>query len=343
MTVLGPETLLYAKDVSQTGQTRLQEQLTALRQIGFGAVIVKFEQRRPTLDRGLDDAGRGDLEDGLFSVEPPKSGQECRADPHDRRRGLGTQVEMTETLTDRGIGVFVEERGVGFGTGGGSTDHLPPIGGELVSARSGLALGYRLELTSDLNGTLGDEVEGVERLVQVTREDELEVAGSVTQGDKGHLSLLTETMNPTEHADTLVTVFSEVSDLDLRVDESQVRRLGLDGDYDDDVDAGRGLTLGAAGKLVSSTKMILAASSRLFASLSSFSLSAFSMASLFSSAFFTFFQWASTNFLFFFNAAPLMGCQSLTSGESGLRTRIGRSMAAVGEGKEVSMAWRMVR
>ena len=111
--------------------------------------------------------------------------------------------------------MLVEQGGVGVRPRRGSSDHLPPIGGELVSARSGLALGNGLEFTSHLDGALGDEVESVEGLVKVAREDELEVTGTISKGDESHLRLLTETVNPTKDPDTLVTVLGKVSDLDL--------------------------------------------------------------------------------------------------------------------------------
>jgi hypothetical protein len=53
--------------------------------------------------------------------------------------------------------------------------------------------------------------------VKVAREDELEVTGTISKGDESHLRLLTETVDPTEDSDTLVTVLGEVSDLDLQV------------------------------------------------------------------------------------------------------------------------------
>lgn len=124
---------------------------------------------------------------------------------------------MSKSLTDRRIGVLVEQRGVGVRPRRSSSDHLPPIGGEFVSTRSGLALRNGLELTSHLDSALGDEVESVEGLVEVAREDELEVTGTISKGDESHLRLLTETVDPTEDSDTLVTVLGEVSDLDLQV------------------------------------------------------------------------------------------------------------------------------
>lgn len=50
---------------------------------------------------------------------------------------------------------------------------------------------------------------------QATRQDTLEVSGTVTEDDKGHAALLPQSVNPSEDADALSAVLDRLPDLDL--------------------------------------------------------------------------------------------------------------------------------
>ena len=91
MRVLRPETLLNGVHVSQTRQTRLQVQLTRLSQVRLGSVVIDREQRRSTLDGGLNHARRGDLENFLVGKGFSELSEDCSSDFEDGGSGFSSE------------------------------------------------------------------------------------------------------------------------------------------------------------------------------------------------------------------------------------------------------------
>lgn len=95
MRILGPERLLDGVDISQTGEARLEVELTRLSEVGLGAVVVEGEECRTSLDGGLDHAGRGDLENLLLGEGPSELSENLGSDFEDGGGGLSSESEMT--------------------------------------------------------------------------------------------------------------------------------------------------------------------------------------------------------------------------------------------------------
>lgn len=95
---------MNTEHISQTRQTRLEVQLTTLREVGFLSVVVELEQACTTLDRSLDDARRGDFHDSVLGVGGSEGGQDSGSDLHDGGRCFGSEIEMSQVLTDRQVG-----------------------------------------------------------------------------------------------------------------------------------------------------------------------------------------------------------------------------------------------
>lgn len=186
VTLLGPERLLHAEDVSETRQARLEVQLRALREVRLLAVVVEREQGRAALDLGLDHARRGDLEEAEVLVRLAERGEERRPDLQDGGRVLATDDEVTRVGEQRRVGFLrgaqnsrqhedhgargsiraylvdlVEERILAAGS---LADDGEPVGRQLVVVRSGLAFRKLVDDTGDLDSRLEREREGVVRL-----------------------------------------------------------------------------------------------------------------------------------------------------------------------------------
>lgn len=93
-------------NVSQTGEDSLEVELTRLGQVSLGAVVVKLEQGRSSLDRGLDHARGGDLGDSL-GVESLSEGSEKEgSESHDGGRGLSSELEVSQVGSDGSVSVL---------------------------------------------------------------------------------------------------------------------------------------------------------------------------------------------------------------------------------------------
>jgi hypothetical protein len=189
MRVLGPERLLNGVDVSQTGEARLEVELTRLSEVGLSAVVVEGEECRASLDGGLNHAGRGNLENLLLGKGLSELSKNLGSDFEDGGGGLPSEGEMTsigdevgsrllrsrrkkqrkrsardasgrgrvESATDRGDPV-----GHSLRTSWGRSDNSPPVSLELVSSRSVSSLGESLDGSDNLDGRLEVQVERVE-------------------------------------------------------------------------------------------------------------------------------------------------------------------------------------
>ena len=181
VTLLGPERFLNAEDVSKTRQARLEVQLRTLSEVRLLAVVVERKEGRATLDLSLDHAGRGDFEEAEVGVRLAERGQERGADFEDGR-GVVTRVG------EQGRVRFLQTRIVGdeqarssrprtpspsrkthlvdlveecLLTAGSLADDGEPVGGQLVVVRGGLAFRELVDDTSDLDGRLEGQSEGV--------------------------------------------------------------------------------------------------------------------------------------------------------------------------------------
>jgi hypothetical protein len=179
VTLLGPERFLNAEDVSETRQARLEVRLLA--------VVVERKEGRATLDLSLDHAGRGDFEEAEVGVRLAERGQERGADFEDGRGVLATDDEVTR-VGEQGRVRFLQTRIVGdeqarssrprtpspsrkthlvdlveecLLTAGSLADDGEPVGGQLVVVRGGLAFRELVDDTSDLDGRLEGQSEGV--------------------------------------------------------------------------------------------------------------------------------------------------------------------------------------
>lgn len=108
--VFGSERLLHTENIAQTGQTRLEIQLTTLRQVRFLAVVVELEQARTAFDGCLHDTRRSDFHDGVLCVDGSESAQDRGSNFHDSGRGFGSKVEMSQVLTHGEIGFLKRDR-----------------------------------------------------------------------------------------------------------------------------------------------------------------------------------------------------------------------------------------
>lgn len=70
---------LYAIHISQGRKTCFEIQLTALCQVCLCIVVFESEQRRATLDLGLDDAWGSDFSQVLSVESTPEGGQQERS------------------------------------------------------------------------------------------------------------------------------------------------------------------------------------------------------------------------------------------------------------------------
>jgi len=118
MRVLSPETLLNSVHISQTRQARLQVQLTGLSQVRLGPVVIDREQRRTTLDGGLDHAGRGDLEDFLVGEGFSELSENGSSDFEDGGGGFSSKGEVTGVGDEVGRGFLYDYEGKERGGGG---------------------------------------------------------------------------------------------------------------------------------------------------------------------------------------------------------------------------------
>lgn len=187
VTLLGPERFLNAEDVSKTRQARLEVQLRTLSEVRLLAVVVERKEGRATLDLSLDHAGRGDFEEAEVGVRLAERGQERGADFEDGRGVLATDDEVTR-VGEQGRVRFLQTRIVGdeqarssrprtpspsrkthlvdlveecLLTAGSLADDGEPVGGQLVVVRGGLAFRELVDDTSDLDGRLEGQSEGV--------------------------------------------------------------------------------------------------------------------------------------------------------------------------------------
>lgn len=125
---------------------------------------------------------------------------------------------------------------------------------------------------------------------ELAADDTLQQARAISQGDEGDALLLTETVDPSSHADTRPTLVLERTGLGLggrgEGRDSQGHKLEARA-------SSSLLTTTALGRAGSSTRTIWEASSRFFASLAFASSASFASLSLFCSAFSCFFFSAS--------------------------------------------------